>query len=267
MHPPIIRRPLTWRVVCVLLSCAAVFVYAEAALALNGYGLWAHITPRTNWFGAAAFWNDSVRISGNRGRGWTKTSHNFSVSKLDEAMRTAMVGRTQGPLPPLDLTRLEGFTQPFRDQVKDQMKQVRPERVESLEELGLSFDDCERLLGDEAHIAVSGVRWGFPFRCASFEQRTVLTGVQRGQSTESGVGYMGAIAIPTHVLAKGFVGNVLVLTLAACGVWWAVIQARHTLRTRRGLCPACAYDLRGNAAAGCPECGWARAASPSTIAP
>ncbi len=38
-------------------------------------------------------------------------------------------------------------------------------------------------------------------------------------------------------------------------------HSRPTLRTRRGLCPACAYDLRHELAAGCPECGWGRGES------
>lgn len=36
--------------------------------------------------------------------------------------------------------------------------------------------------------------------------------------------------------------------------------ARRHLRLRRGRCPRCAYDLRGNLASGCPECGWNRLA-------
>jgi hypothetical protein len=32
-------------------------------------------------------------------------------------------------------------------------------------------------------------------------------------------------------------------------------SVRRRLRRRRGLCPACAYDLRGSASQSCPECG------------
>jgi hypothetical protein len=34
--------------------------------------------------------------------------------------------------------------------------------------------------------------------------------------------------------------------------------ARAWHRLRHGLCRSCAYDLRGDLAAGCPECGWRR---------
>ena len=33
---------------------------------------------------------------------------------------------------------------------------------------------------------------------------------------------------------------------------------RGVIRRRRGLCPACSYDLRRSVQEGCPECGWRR---------
>ncbi len=44
---------------------------------------------------------------------------------------------------------------------------------------------------------------------------------------------------------------------------WAVLLIgfpglRQRRRVRKGRCPACAYDLKGNLADGCPECGWKR---------
>ena len=48
---------------------------------------------------------------------------------------------------------------------------------------------------------------------------------------------------------------------------WAVLlpiglALRRESRRRRGLCPACAYDLEHRMDAGCPECGWNRAPAP-----
>lgn len=48
-------------------------------------------------------------------------------------------------------------------------------------------------------------------------------------------------------------------TLFYAAIWWALLAIprliRRTLRVRRGLCPRCAYDMRGLTNAHCPECG------------
>ncbi len=54
-------------------------------------------------------------------------------------------------------------------------------------------------------------------------------------------------------------------TLMYAGLLWLVMSSRSIrrwLRIRRGHCPICKYDLRGDIAAGCPECGWNRADQP-----
>ncbi len=55
-------------------------------------------------------------------------------------------------------------------------------------------------------------------------------------------------------------------TLATFFPPWAVIVLSPVIllrlnRRRHGRCPACAHDLRGGLDAGCPECGWNRAAA------
>lgn len=60
----------------------------------------------------------------------------------------------------------------------------------------------------------------------------------------------------------------LALDAAAFGApWWALLMLpgffRRRFRRRRGRCPRCAYDLLGNFAQGCPECGWGREPSPT----
>src|SRR5579871_3501436 len=45
------------------------------------------------------------------------------------------------------------------------------------------------------------------------------------------------------------------LVFPAAIAWKAIVRIRAGLRGRRGLCPTCGYDLRGNSAGRCPECG------------
>jgi len=51
-------------------------------------------------------------------------------------------------------------------------------------------------------------------------------------------------------------------SLFYAAIWGAIFfgftTARRLIRAKRGRCPRCGYDLRGNLDAGCPECGWNR---------
>lgn len=53
--------------------------------------------------------------------------------------------------------------------------------------------------------------------------------------------------------------GVILNTLFYAAIWWLLLALprliRRTLRARRGLCPRCAYDMRGLTNAHCPECG------------
>jgi len=66
--------------------------------------------------------------------------------------------------------------------------------------------------------------------------------------------------LPLGALWPGFVIN----TLFYAAVLWLLIPGsfvvRRLIRVKRGRCPKCGYDLRGQlpGAAGCPECGWGR---------
>jgi hypothetical protein len=44
------------------------------------------------------------------------------------------------------------------------------------------------------------------------------------------------------------------------GLLWYRLD-REAQRQRRGQCPQCGYDLRGDLKSGCPECGWNRTGS------
>ncbi len=63
------------------------------------------------------------------------------------------------------------------------------------------------------------------------------------------------LALPYRPIWSGLATN----TALFGGVWWLAIPARRgarrALRSRRGRCTACGYDLAGDPDAGCPECG------------
>jgi len=66
-------------------------------------------------------------------------------------------------------------------------------------------------------------------------------------------------ACPTTVLLSGFVIDTLFYAAIWFGVFFGFTSAKRFIRVRRGRCPRCGYDLRGQLGAGCPECGWNRA--------
>jgi hypothetical protein len=78
--------------------------------------------------------------------------------------------------------------------------------------------------------------------------------------------------LPTRPIWRGFIIDSVI---AAMG-WWMIFllllaglrslrRLPAALRRRRGRCPQCGYDLRGNFDAGCSECGWRRHAASSGV--
>lgn len=62
-----------------------------------------------------------------------------------------------------------------------------------------------------------------------------------------------ATILPTYPLIWGFAGNTLIYAACLVGPWLIGRALRRRLRTRRGLCGRCGYQVAGLAA--CPECG------------
>ena len=66
----------------------------------------------------------------------------------------------------------------------------------------------------------------------------------------------GDVAIPRHVLVLRTAINTVFYALILWLLFAATFALRRWRRIRRGLCPKCAYDLRGRPqGSGCPECG------------
>jgi len=77
-------------------------------------------------------------------------------------------------------------------------------------------------------------------------------------------------ALPCRVLASGFLTNAGIYSLCWFVALYGIRDAIERNMMSRGRCPKCAYDLRHDFFAGCPECGWNRAsgavASQSSLA-
>ena len=76
-----------------------------------------------------------------------------------------------------------------------------------------------------------------------------------------------ASAVPVTAIASGFLIDTLFYSVLWFGFFFGFGAMKRALRTRRGRCPNCAYDLRGGTPQagrlchriqGCPECGWNR---------
>lgn len=73
--------------------------------------------------------------------------------------------------------------------------------------------------------------------------------------------------LPLSPIWQGLVVNTLFYALMVGLLAYGPFAFRRFIRSLRGLCPVCSYDLRGNLSDGCPECGWGRKPSDATPGP
>jgi hypothetical protein len=66
------------------------------------------------------------------------------------------------------------------------------------------------------------------------------------------------MAIPTRPHWPGLLRSWAAWSAIAGFVWIVPAEARRRSRYRRGKCPRCGFNLKGNHHSGCPECGWNR---------
>jgi len=66
------------------------------------------------------------------------------------------------------------------------------------------------------------------------------------------------MALPLRPIWPGFLIDTLFYAAIWFGVFFGFTSAKRFIRAKRGRCPHCGYDLRGQLAAGCPECGGGR---------
>jgi hypothetical protein len=63
-------------------------------------------------------------------------------------------------------------------------------------------------------------------------------------------------ALPLRPIWLGLIANMIVFALLWALMILTADRIRQARRLKRGLCPRCAYDLRGQRELHCPECGW-----------
>ncbi len=120
------------------------------------------------------------------------------------------------------------------------------------------------------------IRVGWPFRSfwCSYEDRvhldspnrfgmtltgtnmTLIGGIEMDATPAAGFQYLRPL--PYLPIWPGLVGNIALHSATWGSLLLLLIGSRRLARYWRGRCISCGYDLRGNDAAGCPECGWNR---------
>ena len=61
--------------------------------------------------------------------------------------------------------------------------------------------------------------------------------------------------LPLALIWGGFLADTTIYSLVWLAIFALVITGRRALRSRRGCCVTCGYDLRGTPHGKCPECG------------
>lgn len=103
------------------------------------------------------------------------------------------------------------------------------------------------------------VELGWPMRCLAAERWTEQHGFVTPPQVTSGMLVAFGAQWPNRVLWSGMIVNELFYVLLIVSTFFSWRYGRRWIRRRRGRCPQCAYDLRGDLASGCSECGWKRA--------
>lgn len=104
-------------------------------------------------------------------------------------------------------------------------------------------------------------RAGWPWWCLVGEARTIHgVAATHGLLPIRAIPWLGITfpkSLPLRPLWPALAGNMLVFAAALVAIRQAALLVRSRWRRRRGCCPRCGYDLRGQRPEGirCPECG------------
>ncbi len=115
---------------------------------------------------------------------------------------------------------------------------------------------------------------GFPLSCMKWDYTDLM---ETSSTTTSQITYEFALPLylptrycyarlPFHPLLAGLVANTIFYAAILCAIGHLLRQTRRHLRLRRGHCPSCNYDLRGQYTL-CPECGTPLRSTPACEPP
>lgn len=123
-------------------------------------------------------------------------------------------------------------------------------------------------LPDRLGSSFDTVAYGWPFRCMKYGKASVHAGVGSSTSfTRFGSGEeFGGIEVdwpkrwfiaclPAQPFYRGLVANTVIYAAVFGFVPWGFVVHRRSRRRRRGGCPFCSYDLRGDFTKPCSVCG------------
>lgn len=70
--------------------------------------------------------------------------------------------------------------------------------------------------------------------------------------------FAGHFGLLSDMSGEGAVVIAFILAILIPVLVWYLVYKLLMTKDDGFACPSCGYDLRGNIAAGCPECGWMR---------
>ena len=126
-----------------------------------------------------------------------------------------------------------------------------------------TLDELRKQLRGLGEFRVERVAAGFPMRSLQqdwWSGEPLADDLFEPASGDDGL-HLGSHVLPLKPIWTGFAINTVFYAVIVWGGWLlfaAPFVLRRTRRIRRGLCPKCAYDLRGIESKECPECGAAR---------
>lgn len=127
--------------------------------------------------------------------------------------------------------------------------------VSTRSSFGFDIITTSPVIGADGHLhndMSTVVRAGLPLRCVEADISRLLVQNSADQST----GSLLLVAMNNPIWG-GLLGNIAIYAIV-CVIALHAFRFKRYLRDRAGLCPHCAFDLRGNVTDGCPECGWNR---------